>query len=189
MVTGFVRACHWHSPIFLQMEVMATNYLLLGDLMNFEIQNVRHYEMHMPRMETLVLVHSLLFSSSHAQCAKVNLSPSPLLSWKDRRCRQQHTSWLNTENSQSCSRIPALPCSALRYPLNRQASSAWSSFKHREKYTVCFRSTILTSQRRVLVFIGRIHFYTSFILLWFLCWCYSKYINNDLMHSFIRKSL
>lgn len=92
----------------------------------------------------------------------------------DGLCRPQCTGWLQTENrnSQSYSQIHAHLCSTLRYPLNHQASSVWSISKRGEKYTVCFGNIILTSRKQFLTFIERIHFYTSFIPLYFLCWCY-----------------
>jgi len=52
-------------------------FLLLGDLTSLEIQNIRHHQMQMPRMETF------LFFFANVQCTEVNLSWLPALSQGD----------------------------------------------------------------------------------------------------------
>lgn len=102
---------------------MATNYFLLEDLTTFGIHSIKHYQIHMPRMGTLLFLKSFLFSFSNIQCSEVSLSLLPLLSWKDGACHQQCTHWLKTENWQGCSQIRGHPFSTLWCPLNHQANS------------------------------------------------------------------
>lgn len=139
-------------------------FLLLGDLTSFEIQNIRHHQMQMPRTETF------LFFFANVQYTEVNLSWLPALSRRDRIAISHVPAGLRPKTARAIHNytLGYAPRCAIHWTIGRALFEAVLS----REVQGLFQKHNLDTQKQFITFIERLHFCTSFILLCFLCWCY-----------------